>query len=344
VKILVRATNWVGDAILAMPALEAVRKHWKGAEIVVAARPSVAGLYRGQGFADRVVDLPSGGNGLKEREEEEGTRKMLRAENFDCALLLPNSFASAWEAWRLGTHERIDYSRDARRFLLTRPIKVPRKGEIPVHQVYYYLELIRRIGWTDALPKVKEIRLAISNVTQSAAEKRLTDAGARLGNVRIAIAPGAAFGAAKCWSADRFAALAERLQAECGADVILFGSASDGGMASRISAKMRHAPLDLAGKTSIEELPALLAACQLFVGNDSGAMHVAAAVGVPVVAIFGPTNPEGTAPLTPRCTVVRRAVFCSPCYLRECPIDHRCMLQIDVETVFQAVKKLVANG
>jgi heptosyltransferase II len=344
VKILVRATNWVGDAILAIPALEAVRKHWKNAEIVVAARPWVAGLYRGQRFADRVVDLPSGGNGLKEREGEEATRKTLRAENFNCALLLPNSFASAWEVWRLGIHERIGYSRDARRLLLTRPIKVPRKGKIPVHEVYYYLELIRRIGWTDGLPEVKEIRLAISDAAQGAAEKRLTDAGARPGNLRIAISPGATFGVAKCWSADRFAALAERLQAEYGADVILFGSASEGGMTSRISAEMKRVPLDLAGKTSIEELPALLAACQFFVGNDSGAMHVAAAVGVPVVAIFGPTNPEATAPLTPRGTVVRRAVFCSPCYLRECPIDHRCMLQIDVETVFQAVKKQVANG
>jgi heptosyltransferase-2 len=344
VKILVRATNWVGDAILAIPALEAVRKNWKNAEIVVLARPWVAGLYRGQGFADRVVDLPAGENGEKKREETEAMRERLQAEKFDCALLLLNSFASAWEVWRLGIPVRIGYSRDVRRLLLTRAIAVPRKGEIPTHEVHYYLELIRRIGWMDALPKVTEIRLVISEAARVAAEKRLSDADARHGNVRIAIAPGAAFGAAKCWPADRFAALAERLQEEYGANVILFGSASERDMASRISTEMKHAPLNLVGKTSIEELPALLAACQLFVGNDSGAMHVASAAGVPVVAMFGSTNPEGTAPVTLRCTVVRREVFCSPCYLRECPIDHRCMLQIDVETVFKAVKKRVANG
>ncbi len=343
-KILVRATNWVGDAILSIPALDAVRSRWKDAEIVVAARPWVAGLYRGQCFADRVMTVSAGRNEPARDEKGSRARRDLKAEKFDCALLLPNSFSSAWEAWRAGIRERIGYSRDGRGLLLTRAVSVPRKGEIPAHESYYYLELLRRAGWIESLPEVKKIRLAISVAAAAAAETRLAEEGSPSGSIRIAMAPGAAFGAAKCWPPERFAELANRLHGEYGADVILFGSAAERGMAQRISAGMKRAPLDLTGKTRIEELPALLAACRLFVGNDSGPMHVAAAAGLPVVAIFGPTDPEGTAPVTPRCTVVRRSVFCSPCFLRECPIDHRCMTRIEVEAVFQAAKKQVTDG
>jgi heptosyltransferase II len=342
VKILVRATNWVGDAVMCIPALEAVRRRWPSAEIVVLGRAHVAGLYRGQDFVDRVLVMEEleNGNGATSRGSGNAAR-ILRDERFDAALLLPNSFASAWLAWRAGVPERIGYARDARRFLLTRAIRRPRAGEIPPHESYYYLELLRRAGWLDQLPVVDEVRLRISPQEREQAASRVSDAGARPGAPRIAVCPGAAYGSAKCWAPERYAALADRLIADCGASVILFGTLAERGVTDAIAAGMRHRPVNLAGQTSVGELPALFAACDLFVGNDSGGMHVAAAAGIPVVAIFGPTDLEGTAPLTRRRTIVREPVSCSPCFLRQCPIDHRCMTRIAVDAVYDASRVLL---
>jgi heptosyltransferase-2 len=339
-KILIRATNWVGDAILAIPALNAVRDRWPGAEIVALARPWVAGLYEGQPFLNRVIQLASGGGLMDLRETEEAT-KSLRAEQFDASVLLPNSFSSAWMAWRADIPQRIGYARDGRGLLLTRAIAPPRAGEIPQHEAYYYLNLLRAAGWLSSLPKVEEIRLAISDEARIAAEERMQSEGAAPGVPRIAIAAGAAYGSAKCWPPERFAAMAKRFIDDFRAAVILFGTSSEQDICFRIAAGMQPPPINLAGRTNISELPALLAACQLFVGNDSGAMHVAAAAGVPVVGIFGPTDPHGTAPMTVRRAIVREPVFCSPCFLRKCPIDHRCMTRVDVDAVNAAGRRLL---
>jgi heptosyltransferase-2 len=255
-------------------------------------------------------------------------------------VLLQNAFEAAWLAWRAGIPERIGYARDARSWLLTRAVSVPQKGEIPAHESYYYLELLRRAGWLPALPAVEHIELAVSAEAREAAGRRLAAAGARESRAWVAFAPGASYGSAKCWPPERYAALADRLIAACDADVLLFGAPAESGMAARIVGAMRQSAVNLVGATNTAELPALLAACQLFIGNDSGAMHVAAAVGVPVVGIFGPTDPEGTRPVTPRFTLVRQPVSCSPCFLRRCPIDHRCMTRISVDEVFGAAGAL----
>ncbi len=334
-KILVRGTNWVGDAVMSIPALEEIRARWPQAEIVIAARAWVADLYRGQGFADRLAVFDSGASGAL------GTERMardLRREHFDCAVLLPNAFSAAWLAWRAGARERIGYARDARSALLTRAFSVPRPEETPAHETYYYLELVRRAGWIERLPAVEEIRLRIDASARESAEARLQQVGLRSDSLRIALAPGAAYGSAKCWAPERFAGAADRLIADSGADVILFGAASERGITELIAARMRHRPVNLAGQTPIGELPALFAACDLFIGNDSGAMHVAAAAGVPVVGVFGPTDPEGTAPVTPRRTLVQQKVSCSPCFLRHCPVDHRCMARIEVDAVCAAAR------
>src|SRR5882762_9849260 len=131
---------------------------------------------------------------------------------------------------------------------------------------------------------------------------------------------------------------ANRLQSEADADVILFGTAADASVSTAISAEMRRTPVDLTGKTAIADLPALLSQCHLFIGNDSGAMHVAAAVGLPVIAVFGPTDPEGTAPVTPRCSIVQQKSYCSPCFLRRCPTDHRCLTAITANMVEAAAR------
>ncbi len=336
-KILIRATNWVGDAIMALPALRAVRSRFPEAEIAIVARPFVADIYRDQQICNQIITYDSNGahSGFSGRER---LAAHLRALKFDVALLLQNAFDAAWLAWRARIPERIAYARDGRSLLLTKPVPVPKPGEIPAHEKFYYLELLRRVGWIKSLPEANFISLTVPEERCRNAENFLCHAGMRSGVLRIAIGAGASYGSAKCWPPTRFAELANRLQSQTDADVVLFGPAAESAVSNAITAEMCKPPIDLTGKTAIAELPALLSQCHLFIGNDSGAMHVAAAVGLPVVAVFGPTDPHGTAPVTPRCNIVQEKPYCSPCFLRRCPTDHRCMMKITPEMVEAAAK------
>ncbi|HEY4978277.1 MAG TPA: lipopolysaccharide heptosyltransferase II [Candidatus Acidoferrum sp.] len=336
-KIMVRATNWVGDAILALPALRAVRNKFPGASIAIVARPYVADIYREQDICDELIPYdPSGVHkGLRGRER---LAAELRARKFEVALLLQNAFDAAWLAWRARIPERIGYARDGRSLLLTKAIPVPKLGDIRSHEKYYYLELLRRTGWLEALPTVEHIALKISGAQKSHATNTLLAAGARPEALRLAIGAGASYGSAKCWPPERFAELANRFQSECDADIILFGTAGELAVSDAIVAGMKRKAIDLTGKTAIADLPALLSQCHLFVGNDSGAMHVAAAVGLPTVAVFGPTDPEGTAPVTTHYSIVQQKPYCSPCFLKRCPTDHRCMKAVTPEMVQLAVQ------
>ena len=336
-KILIRATNWVGDAIMALPALRAVRKRFPEAEIAIVGRPYVADIYRDQEICNQLIPYDPKGlhAGFSGRER---LAAKLREQKFDVALLLQNAFDAAWMAWRANIPERIGYARDGRSFLLTKAVPLPRHGEIPAHEKFYYLELLRRAGWLDSVQDETFIGLHVSEEKRRSADEFLCKAGVRRGALRIAIGAGASYGSAKCWPPPRFAEVANRLQSEVDADVILFGTAAEASVATAISSEMRRTPIDLTGKTTIADLPALLSQCHLFIGNDSGAMHVAAAVGLPVVGVFGPTDPEGTSPVTPRCTIVQQKPYCSPCFLRRCPTDHRCMTAITAEMVEAAAR------
>jgi heptosyltransferase-2 len=320
---------------MSLPALAEVRARWSSADIAVLARPYVAALYEGQGVADRLLldEFRGRHGGLVGRTR---LARELREEHFDVALLLTNSFDSAWVVWRAGIPERIGYARDARSALLTAPVPVPRAGEIPPHEPFYYLELLRRAGWIDRIRLGERIALRISEGARTAAEKKLVAAGARSGATRVAVGPGASYGSAKCWLPGRFAELADWLIETFRADVILFGASTELTLVEAIVSAMRNRPVNLAGQTSIAELPAFFSVCRLFIGNDSGAMHVAAAVGLPVVGIFGPTDAEGTAPATPERFIVQNNVHCAPCFLRRCPIDHRCMEGVTVSMVESA--------
>ena len=336
-KMLIRATNWVGDAIMALPALRAVRSRFPGAEIAILARPYVGDIYRDQNICNQLIayDSQAKHSGFLGRER---LAAELRAQKFDLALLLQNAFDAAWLVWRAGIPERVGYARDARSFLLTKPISVPKAREIPPHEKFYYLELLRRAGWIDSLPDDSFITLNVSESSRRRAEEFLAQSGVRANSLRIAIGAGASYGSAKCWPSSSFAELANRLQSESDADVILFGTAAEAAVTRAISSELRRPPIDLTEKTSIADLPALLSQFHLFIGNDSGAMHVAAGVGLPVVAVFGPTDPHGTAPGTPRCTIVQKKPYCSPCFLRHCPTDHRCMRAIAPEMVHAAAR------
>jgi heptosyltransferase-2 len=338
-KILVRAPNWVGDAVMAIPALDTIRRTHADDEICVLARPVVADVFSGQPFADRILQYDFHGRhrGWLGREKLVAE---LRKENFDTAVLLQNAFEAAWLAWRAGIPERIGYARDARGPLLTKAIRVPQEGEIPKHESHYYLELLRRAGWVAASPAIPPIRLLVSEAGRTAAEATLRSAGARESAWRCAIAPGASYGAAKCWPPERFALLADRLISECSANVIFFGTPGEKEIAARIRSNMKSRAISLVGETSMRDLAALFASCSVFIGNDSGAMHVAAAAGLPVIGIFGSTDPEGTAPVTKQFTLIREAVSCSPCFLRRCPVDHRCMTRITVDSVFTTAMQI----
>jgi heptosyltransferase-2 len=338
-NILVRAPNWVGDAVMAIPAMEAIRRTRPGDEIWVLARPAVADLFSGQPFADRMLPYDFRGRHAGWLGREKLVAE-LRKEKFDVAVLLQNAFDAAWLAWRAGIRERIGYARDVRGPLLTRAIRVPQEGEIPKHESHYYLELLHRAGWIERPQAIPPIRLLVPDAARASAESALRCAGAREGYWRCAIAPGASYGAAKCWPPERFAQLADRLISECGADVIFFGTPGEKEIGARIRSKMKSCAISLVGETSMRDLAALFSSCSVFIGNDSGAMHVAAAAGLPVIGIFGSTDPEGTAPVTEQFTLIREAVSCSPCFLRRCPVDHRCMTRIAADSVFAAAARV----
>ena len=336
-KILIRATNWVGDAIMALPALRAVRGRFPDAEIEILALPYVAELYRDQQVGNRlmVYDRKGAHASFSGRER---LAAEVRAQKFDIALLLQNAFDAAWIAWRAGIPQRIGYARDARTLLLTQSVAVPKSDEIPAHEKFYYLELLRRAGWIEAFPEESLITLNVPEQSRRHAAEFLLASGARPAAMRIAVGAGASYGSAKCWPPDRFAEVLKHLQQQIDADVILFGTAAEASVSAAIASGMRRPPIDLSGETAVADLPALLSQCHLFIGNDSGAMHVAAAVGLPVVAVFGPTDPHGTAPVTPRCTIVQQKPYCSPCFLRRCPTDHRCMTAVEPFMVESAAR------
>jgi heptosyltransferase-2 len=341
-RILVRAPNWVGDAVMSLAALRAVRTGFPEAHLAVLARPWVAELYARERAVDELI-LDTARRGAGDWAGKWRTARELRRREFDCAIFFPNSFESALVVRLAGIPCRIGYRRDGRGLLLTHPIPVPRRGEIPAHEAYYYLELLRRAGILDSLPVVDVIELDQAGEARQAGRRRFAALG--LDGEVVGVSPGAAFGPAKRWLPERFAEAGCAIAGERGAAVALFGSAAERELCEQVAARIRaggRRAANLAGETTLGEFIELAAACTLFLTNDSGAMHVASALGVPTVAVFGPTDPWATGPKGPRVCLVREPLDCSPCKLRVCPIDHRCMRRIPAEAVARAALELLA--
>ena len=337
-KVLVRATNWLGDAVMSLPAIRAIRHVFPHAHLAVLARPSVAGLYARETAIDRVIPHPAL-QGLGARRQFAAG---LRAERFDGAILLPNSFDAALIVWLAGIPERIGYRRDGRGILLTRAIEVPQPGDIPRHERFYYLELLRRAGLMERFPECGAIRLDGIAEARDAGAARLTALG--VAGPAIGISPGAAYGDAKRWLPDRFAESGQQIAGALGASVLVFGAAAERPLCETVAEALRRARIDarnLAGETTLPEFIDLAAACRLFLTNDSGAMHVASALGVPTVAVFGATDDTTTGPTGELARVVREYAECSPCLLRQCPIDHRCMTRVTAAGVTSAASRLL---
>ena len=338
-RVCVRATNWLGDAVMSLPAIRSIRRVFPHAHIALVARPWVADLYARESSIDRTILYPA----AKSLADRRRFASELRAQHFDCAILLQNAFDAALIAWMAGIRERIGYRRDGRGPLLTRAFPVPEPGDIPRHERFYYLELLRRAGMMERFPECSSIQL------EGAAEARQSGAAhlASLGveGPAIGISPGAAYGGAKRWLPERFAEAACRVAKGLGgaATVVLFGSAAERDLAESVAAQAVHAgvpALNLAGRTTLAEFIDLAAACRVFLTNDSGAMHVASALAVPTVAVFGATDDTTTAPAGPLARVVREHAECSPCLLRDCPIDHRCMTRVTADRVAAASRAL----
>ncbi len=334
---LIRATNWVGDAVMSIPALRAIREGRPDSRITVLASPWVADLYSREDFADRVLVYDAAGRhaGIRGRLR---LAAELREQRFDCAILLPNAFDAALLAWLARIPRRLGYARDGRSFLLTDPIPTPRRGSIPAHQRYYYIELLRLAGFLDSLPECREIRLH----GDTAAGRELFRGFGLRGERVIGVSPGAAFGSAKRWLPERFSSAAATLSREWDAEVAVVGSSAEAPLCAAVASAIGPHAHNLAGRTSLGQFIDLAASCLAFLTNDSGAMHVAAAVGVPTIAVFGSTDPHSTGPTATLARIVRTPVECSPCLLRECPIDHRCMTRVEAAAVESEARQLVA--
>jgi heptosyltransferase II len=323
-RLLVRAPNWLGDVVLSLPAVRDLRRAFPQARLEVLARASVAGLYGAVGEVDAV--RTSGGWRADVRS--------LRGA-FDAAVLLPNSFGSALSPRLAGVPERWGYATDGRGLLLTRRVRVPRhvRGR---SQVYYYRAMLAGLGLDVSAPP--DAALACPPAWSE-------PAAALLGPGEwIGLAPGAAFGSAKRWPAPRFAAAADRVARRLGAGVAVLGTAAERPLGEKIAAVLGAPARVLCGQTTLPELVGLLSRLRLLVTNDSGPMHVAAALGVPVVAVFGPTDWRETSPVGEAHRLVRQEVYCSPCGLRECPVDHRCMKRVTVDQVAEAAADLLARA
>jgi heptosyltransferase-2 len=320
-RLVVRAPNWLGDVVLSLPAMGMVRAAYPEAELTIALPTPFAPLFEQQTPVGSVeVIAPD----------------VLKAGAFEAMVLLTNSFGSAWRAMRAGIPERWGYAAAGRSWLLTRAVPRPSRR---VHQADYYRALTRALG----MPEGDDVpRISPGARTEERAATFL--AGSALEGARlVGFGPGAAYGHAKRWPPKHVAEVIARLASEQGVTCLLFGGPGDLDAGREIESALGSrslAPgqvLNLIGRTDLRLLIGLLARCETFVTNDSGSMHVAAALGTRVVAMFGPTDERETAPVGARSEVLTADVFCRPCMLRDCPIDHRCMKRITPERVLDAV-------
>jgi heptosyltransferase-2 len=337
-RLVILAPNWLGDAVMALPAIADLRRHFPDAHLAVAARPAVAPMFAMVDGVNAIVTLPGGG-GLRALAGWSDDVRALAAESFDTAVLLPNSFATALIASRAGIRERWGFATDWRGSMLTRAIPRPQGG---LHQRAYYQALTGALGIEPGPP----FALVRPNVER--ARQLLRDIGLDLDEPFAVLAPGAAYGRAKQWLPERFAELADQLIHQRGWSVVMVGSGADRSACAEITRRLPQRGhrlnrlIDFCGKSDLATLAGVLSQAAAVVSNDSGAMHLAGAVGTKVIAVFGPTNEQRTSPLAsgpdaPVPIVITHDVFCRPCMLRECPIDHRCMRRIPAAQVLKAI-------
>jgi len=349
-KILVRSTNWIGDAIMATPAIRRLRELFPLAHITVAARPWVLPIFSENPYIDSLMPVPKC-QGVSQLFSIWNFSRKLNKAHFDLGLLLPNSFASALSVHMAGITYRTGYATDMRSVLLTMPVPVPAwKGSR--HEVFYYLNLIDRLansssphGQETAWQQYQgtgqpELTLKVNTEARRWAGEFLRDRGVSEDHIVIGLNPGAAFGPAKCWPVENFRTLTRMLLNEPGLSqrhvrIVVLGTKKEKKVGNAICATFGQRAINAAGQTDLSQAIALIDHMDLLVTNDSGLMHVGAALDRPLVALFGSTNPVTTGPWSSRSMVVQNPMECAPCLRRKCPSDFRCMKGLEPGQVFE---------
>jgi heptosyltransferase II len=325
-RILVRSPNWVGDAVMSLPVLAGLRRLFPLAAITVLAAPRVAPLFAGQPGVTEIIRYPSGQGKWQVLWELRG--------RFDLALALPNSMESALGLWLVGVPSRVGYNTDARRLFLKEAVS-GRQALAGLHTVFYFLGLLKALG---GVATFTPPTLHLEPEEETLGAQLLTEAQLPGQGPWVGLSPGAAYGPAKRWPAERFSALGLELQRQFDARLVLLGGNDERQAADQVKGELAGPVLDLVGRTSLRQALGVLSQLNLLVTNDSGLMHAAAALSVPLVALFGSTDPGATGPFTSRATVIRHPWPCSPCFRRTCEEGYPCLTAISVDEVAAAAR------
>lgn len=326
-NIIVRMPNWIGDLVMATPVLVDLRKAFPDATITAMCRTPLCELLKEEKAIDELYCFTKPSNQFLRREDLRNIIAKVEDGKHDVGILLTNSFSSAWWFWQGKVKRRIGYAAHLRRLLLTDSVPYVKE-----HQVLVYKRLLMTLNVpiSDTAP-----RIIVTEKEVKESKELLYQRGYRDGKKIIGINPGAAYGSSKCWPADRFRALALKLLKETDATIVFFGDSSTKAICHGLPERV----INLAGVTKLRELACLIKDCDMFVTNDSGPMHIAAAFGTPLVALFGSTDDMLTGPYGQSESVINKRVECSPCFKRKCPIDFKCMNLISVDEVAEKVKR-----
>jgi heptosyltransferase-2 len=322
--------------VMSLPALEAVRDIFPRAHIAVLARPWVIPLVEHMPAVDQVIPFQKRGGILNSVGDIIRISRMLRQMRFDLAILFQNAFEAALITYLSGIKNRLGYNTDGRRFLLSHPI-IQDEGTHTNHQVEYYLNILRAMGWE---AKTKDPSLSVNKKDSESIQALLLSKGIGADDFLVGLSPGAIFGPAKRWPPERFAIVGDWAMERWGARIVLMGSPGEQTICSSVEQSLRHAVLNLCGQTTLGEAMAVVQQCDMFVTNDSGLMHVAAALNIPTLAIFGSTDHVATGPRSQRAMIIRHDMDCAPCLRRECPTHYECMLSIEPDEVWKEMNRL----
>ena len=321
---------------MATPILTDLRHHWPEAKITVMCQGILGTVIQEDPHINSVLHFKRPKSWLHRQTDQEMTA-LLRQGQFDLGILMTNSFSSAYWFWRSQVQNRIGYATHWRSWLLDHPIPIPKEHQ-KQHLVITYKMLLETLGISVSQTPP---RLYLTAQEQEAAKERLASHGIQSSDRVIGINPGAAYGSAKCWPPERFKQLSHQLLKSSHLKIIFFSDQAGASLVKEICASLpSDRVIDLAGQTTLRELIALIQTCHLFLTNDSGPMHIASALGIPLIALFGSTSDIATGPYNGG-RVIHKHVPCSPCYRRECPIDFRCMTRIEVPEVYQEIQHLL---
>jgi heptosyltransferase-2 len=328
-NIIIRMPNWIGDLVMATPILADVRTKFPSASITAMCQRPLSDLLTKDPSINEIFCFTKPANGFLRRDDLRDIISKIAVGKYDIGILLTNSFSSAWWFWNGGVKRRIGSAKSFRSWLLTDPVKIPQKGE--EHEVISYKRLLEPLG-IPISSTAPRLFFAPSEVKIS--KQLLFQRGYIEGRPLVGINVGASYGSAKCWPPDKFRALAVDLLCEKNIFLVFFGGAETASLVKEIVRGLSPRAIDIAGVTSLRELGCLIQDCNLLVSNDSGPMHMAAAVGTPLIALFGSTEPLATGPYGVPESIIHKRPPCSPCFKRVCPLeDFPCMQEISVEEV-----------